>query len=173
MKRNYLLVIIPLLITACQPKATTNAAATSSATPAYPYSIKHPDYWTMDTSHANTIVALSALKSYETMDTALMKKCFADSITFNYDNGVFKGTNSQFVKMAATMGAMMKNDKIDMKDWEAVISNDKKEEWVTLWYTQKWTNQKGATDSTELVNDMQFKGGKIVKLNEYVRHVKK
>ncbi len=35
-----------------------------------------------------------------------------------------------------------------MEDWESVISKDKKEEWVTLWYSQKWEDMKGKTDSS-------------------------
>ncbi len=173
MKRNYLLLIIPMLITACQPKAKTETAAAATSAPVYPYKIKNPDNWIIDTSHANTMVALNAVKSYETMDTALMKKCFADSIIFNYDKGVFKGTNAQFIKMAVAMSATMKGDKIDMKDWEAVTGKDKKEEWVTIWYTQHWTNPKGVTDSVEYIDDMLFKGGKIAKMDEYARHFKR
>jgi hypothetical protein len=170
-KQRLLLLLLPLLIAACKTK-TTEAPAASTTPPAYPYTIKHPDYWMIDTSHANTMVVLSALKAFEKMDTSSMKKYFADSVTFNYDNGAFKGTNAQLIKMATGMGATMKNMKLDMKDWESVISNDKKEEWVTVWYTQKWTNAKGVTDSLELINDMQLKGGKIVKLDEYTRHFK-
>ena len=170
-KQHLLLLLLPLLIVACKPKSTEAPAATTTTT-AYPYTIKHPDYWMIDTSHANTIVALTALKSYETMDTVSMKKCFGDSIDFKHDGGEFKGTNAQFAKMAVDMATTMKNTKIDMKDWESVVSTDKKEEWVTLWYTQKWTDTKGVTDSVELINDMQFKNGKIVKLDEYVRKFK-
>lgn len=172
MKKNLLLLIIPVLITACQPKTTTTAAA-ASASPSYPYTIKHPDYWDVDTSHTNTMTALTALKSFEKSDTAAMKKCFADSIEFKYDGDEFKGTNAQFMKMGAQMGSMMKNMKIDMKDWESVVSKDKKEEWVTIWYTQHWTDAKGVADSVENINDMAFKGGKIYKMDEYSRHFKK
>jgi hypothetical protein len=170
-KQHLLLLLLPLLIVACKPKAT-EAPAASTTTPAYPYTIKHPDYWMIDTSHANTMVVLSALKAFEKMDTLSMKKYFADSITFNYDNGTFKGTNAQLLKMATDIGTTMKNMKLDVKDWESVTSNDKKEEWVTVWYTQKWTGAKGTADSVELINDMQLKGGKIVKFDEYTRHFK-
>jgi hypothetical protein len=171
MKKNLLLLIIPVLITACQQKAATDA--TAAASPKYPYTIKHPDYWDMDTSHTNTMTALTALKSFEKLDTVTMKKCFADSIDFKYDNGEFKGTNAQLMKMGAEMSGMMKNLKIDMKDWESVVSKDKKEEWVTLWYTKHWTDAKGVNDSVEYIDDMAFKGGKIYKMDEYARHPKK
>ncbi|MES2279731.1 MAG: hypothetical protein V4592_27110 [Bacteroidota bacterium] len=172
MKKAYLLFAIPLLMAACkQPAAKTDAPA-AAATPNYPYKIAHPDYWTMDTSHVNTMTALTTLKAFETMDTVTLKKGFADSLEFNYDGGKFKGPIAEFIKMTAGMSTTMKGLKIDMKDWESVVSSDKKEEWVTLWYIQKWTDDKGKADSVSLINDMQFKGGKIVKLNEYDMHFK-
>ena len=169
MKKTYLLFIVALAFAACEPKPKTE---TNAALPAYPYTIKYPDNWSMDTSHTNTMVALNALKSYETMDTVLMKKCFADTLTFNYDGGTFKGSIGQLIKMTVEMAGAQKNIKLDMKDWESVVGKDRKEEWVTVWYTQKWTDPKGAADSVEYVNDFQLKSGKIVRLDEYVRHFK-
>jgi uncharacterized protein YcfL len=173
MKKIYLLLAIPLLLVACkQPEAKTDAPATAATTPNYPYKIQHADYWEMDTSHVNTMTALKCLKAFETHDDSTAKKCFADTLEFNFDGGKFKGTYDALVKEMSVAMADMKNIKIDMKDWESVVSKDKKEEWVTLWYVQKWTDAKGKADSVALVNDMQFKGGRIVKLNEYDMHFK-
>jgi len=170
-RKSLLLLLLPLLIAACQPKKTEAPSATT-ASPAYPYTIKHPDYWINDTSHTNTMAVLSALKAFENRDTASFKKYFADSIDFNYDKGEFKGTNAQLRKFVTGIYTTMKTMKIDVKDWESVISNDKKEEWVTVWYTQKWTDQKGIADSAQFINDLQLKAGKIIKFDEYVRHFK-
>lgn len=174
MKKAYLFLAIPLLMVACkQPETKTAAAApVEAATPNYPYKIEHPDYWLMDTSHANTMTALKALKAFETNDTITGKKCFADTLEFNYDGGKFKGTFAQFEKVVESGMANMKDIKIDMKDWEAVVSKDGKEHWVTMWYVQKWTDAKGKADSVSLVNDLQFKDGRIAKLNEYNMHYK-
>ncbi|GAB3914165.1 nuclear transport factor 2-like protein [Mucilaginibacter boryungensis] len=173
MKKSYLLLLMPLLLAACTPKASSDTATKAAAdVPNYPYKIKHPDYWMMDTSHANTMTALNALKAFENMDTTGLKKAFADTLEFNYDGGKFKGPIAQFIKMTSEMATSMKGLKIDMKDWESVVSTDKKEEWVTLWYVQKWTDAKGKADSISLVNDLQLKGGRIVKLDEYDMHFK-
>lgn len=172
MKKLKLLLFIPLLITACQQKPATDAAPATSATPDYPYKIKLPDNWAVDTSHTNTMTALTALRAFETKDTTAMKKCFADSMTFNYDGGVFKGTPSQFAKMTSDMTKALKSVKIKMSDWEAVVGKGNKEEWVTMWYTEYNTDLKGKTDSVEYVNDMLFKDGKIARLDEYARHFK-
>ena len=171
MKKTFLLLAGALLaMAACkQPETKTEA---TTATPDYPYKIKNPDYWLMDTGHTNTMTALKLIKAFETVDTAGLKAPFGDSIEFNYDGGKFKGLSTEFAKTGADMARSMKNLKIDMKDWEAVVSKDGKEEWVTLWYVQKWTDEKGGVDSVSLVNDLQFKAGKIVKFNEYAMHAK-
>lgn len=172
MKKTYLLFAGVLLFAACKPNPSTETAA-SASTPDYPYKIKKPDNWLIDTSHTNTMVALNALKSYETSDTVLMKKCFADSLTFNYDGGNFKGSIGQLIQMVGSMAATMKNIKLDIHDWVAVVGKDSpKEEWVTIWYTQHWTDEKGKADSIEYINDMLLKGGKITKFDEYSRHFK-
>ena len=57
-----------------------------------------------------------------------------------------------------------------MDDWESVISKDKKIEYVSLWYKQIWTDEKGRVDSLECMDDLRMKNGKIVALNEKIRH---
>ena len=58
---------------------------------------------------------------------------------------------------------------VKMDDWESVSSNDKKEEWVTLWYRQSWEDTKGKKDSADIIDDMNIKNGKIIRLDEYTR----
>ena len=57
-----------------------------------------------------------------------------------------------------------------MQDWVSVISKDKKSEWVTLWYKQKWIDDKGKADSANMVNDAKFINGKITIFDEKVQH---
>jgi hypothetical protein len=63
----------------------------------------------------------------------------------------------------------MKNILIKMYDWESVVSKDKSEEYVTIWYKQIWEDMKGNKDSASLVNDIKMKNGKITELDEYTR----
>ncbi len=62
-----------------------------------------------------------------------------------------------------------KTVKIKMGDFESVISKDKSEEWVTLWYTQSWETKAGVKDSVSTINDLQIKDTKIVRLSEHTR----
>jgi hypothetical protein len=62
--------------------------------------------------------------------------------------------------------------KIEMHDFESVISKDKKDEYVTIWYIEKTTDKKGKVDSIETINDMKIVNGKIANLDETFRHFK-
>ncbi|HEY1017354.1 MAG TPA: hypothetical protein VGE25_00045, partial [Sediminibacterium sp.] len=59
---------------------------------------------------------------------------------------------------------------IKMEDFESVISKDKKDEYVTLWYKQIMTDNMGKTDSLAMINDFKIVNGKIVALSEAMRH---
>jgi hypothetical protein len=169
MKKIYFLLAVSIIFAACQQKTTTDTAKSTTA-PEYPYQIKDPNNWIIDTAHTNTLTALQVLKAFETMDTTTMKQHTADSVIFNYDGGVFKGSSGQFAASAYKMAKTMKDLKLKVTDWESVTGKTKKEEWVTVWYVQYWTNSNGKDDSVQLVNDFQFKAGKVVQLDEYARH---
>jgi hypothetical protein len=57
-----------------------------------------------------------------------------------------------------------------MQDYVSVISEDKKDEWVTLWYKQTWKDEKGKVDSMYCADDCKIKNGKMIKLDEKVQH---
>ncbi|MEO5893138.1 MAG: hypothetical protein ABIQ31_23005 [Ferruginibacter sp.] len=146
-------------------KKETSASAIAEN---YPYTIEHPDNWEVG-STANTLIALNSLKAWEegNMDESL--KYFGDSVRVQFD-GMDKKMSNDSLKVMLTQGwNNYKTIKEKMTDWESVISKDKSEEWVTLWYTQIWETKKGVKDSVDYVNDLQIKDGKIIRLSEYTR----
>lgn len=151
-----------------EDKKETATAATETTAPDYPYKIKQPDNWEIGSS-ANTMNALTALKKWEEgkMDESITY--FGDSIKMQFDGLEKKMAKDSAKTMLAGAFAAYKNVKVVMHDWESVISKDKKEEWVTVWYTQSWDTPKSGRDSVAIINDMEFKNGKIVTLAEYTR----
>jgi hypothetical protein len=147
----------------------STATATVSASPiAYAYNIDHPDYWEIG-STANTIIALNSLKAWELgkMDESL--KYFSDSVLMQFDGLNKKMSNDSVKAMLSSGWNGYKTISIKMHDWESVMSKDKKEEWVTIWYTQQWETKNAVKDSSTVVNDFQIKDGKIIRLVEYTR----
>lgn len=146
--------------------------STSSASPAvalnYPYTIEHPDNWEMG-SNENTMAALNALKAFENGNIDESMKYFGDSVQVQFDGLDKTMSNDSLKTMFAAARNGMKSLKIEMQDWESVVSKDKTKEWVTFWYREKWEDTKGKTDSADFINDLQLKNGKIVRLDEYTR----
>ncbi|WP_149239722.1 hypothetical protein [Dyadobacter sp. 32] len=149
-----------------QKSETKEASAATSVN--YPYTVEHPDNWEVG-STSNTMIALKSLKAWEEgkMDESL--KYFGDSVRVQFD-GLDKNMTRDSLKVFLTNGwNNYKTVKIKMGDFESVISKDKSEEWVTLWYTQSWETKAGVKDSVSTINDLQIKDEKIVRLSEHTR----
>lgn len=146
----------------------STSTATKTTAINYPYTIDHPDNWEAG-STANLLTALTALKAWEQgkMDESL--KYFGDSIRVQFD-ALDKTMSNDSLKAMFTQGwNRYKTVKVKMEDWESVISKDKSEEWVTVWYKEIWETKQGVKDSSSFINDLQLKGGKIIRLSEHSR----
>ncbi len=152
-------------------KSTEKTNSADTAKPVYAYSVKNPDNWDIGSSK-NTEVALNALKAFENNKIDESVSYFGDSVAWRADNFDVKLSKDS---LKATFTAL-RNDiasiKVDMHDFESVISKDKKTEYVTIWYTETTTYKKGTTDSVALINDMKISNGKIIELDEYTRKLK-
>ncbi len=159
-----------LALFSCNEATTTTPAADSAAaeTVQYVYTIDHPDSWEWG-SKKNTETALNALKAFETGDIAGGMKYWGDSIRLQFDNFNEKMSNDSVKAMFTQNRANYTSLEIKMQDFESVISKNKEEEWVTLWYKQIGADSKGNVDSMACVDDLKFINGKIVLLDEKTR----
>jgi hypothetical protein len=171
MKKIYILLAAPLLMMACQSKtpAGETAAKTDTTKLDLPYKQEKAHDWQMNPDQHNLQAALAVIKALENNDTTAMGKVVADSVQALVDGMDFKGTRTELLKAIKEEMDKMKDVKIAMNDWESVKSADGSEEWVSLWYKQKWVDAKGKADSLDMYNDIQLKEGKMVKLVEFTR----
>jgi hypothetical protein len=150
---------------------TSGKDSTTNSGDAYAYTIKTPDNWGIGSSK-NTHIALNALKAFEDNKIDESAAYFADTVYWKSDYMEAKlGKDS--LKALLTVGRNeFSTIKITMEDFESVISKDKKDEWVTVWYKQVTTDKNGKTDSVAVVNDLKIENGKIARLDEALRHFK-
>ncbi|MCW3088826.1 MAG: hypothetical protein JWQ78_2212 [Sediminibacterium sp.] len=148
---------------------TTVKTDSTSAKPVYAYTIEKPDNWVMGDSK-NTAIALSALKAFETNKLDELMNYFADTVTWKTDYVDAKLPKDSLGAIFKAMWNETASMQVDMHDFESVVSKDKKDEYVTLWYKTVVKDKKGKTDSAEWVNDMKIVNGKIVALDEATRH---
>jgi hypothetical protein len=138
----------------------------------YAYTIEKPDQWERG-SRENTKMVLASLKGFEKGDMDAAVKDFADTVELRFDAWEAKIPRDSVKKVFAKSWSEMKNMSIIMDDFESVISKDKKNEYVSLWYKQKWQDAKGAWDSLSVMDDLKIKDGKIASIDEKIRHYPK
>ena len=112
----------------------------------YAYTLKdHPsDNWDRG-DQKNFVMVLNSLKAFENNKLGDAFTDFADSVQLSFDEFEAKLSKDSTLKMFQAQRDNMKSYSIDMDDYETVISKDKKNEWVSLWYKEKWTDNQGKT----------------------------
>jgi len=174
MKSLLLFLLLLFLFAACNEPAP--ATATDEKTPAstetlnYPYTTDHPgDNWEIgDPKHS--LMVLTSLKAYENGNIDECIKAFADSVSLAFDNYEARVSKDTLKAIFGRERSQLKSFKVDMDDWESVISKDKKDEWVSLWYKQVWEDGTGKVDSLDVMDDLKIVNGKIAVLDQKVRH---
>jgi hypothetical protein len=173
---NYLsLLVACALIISCNTSANREAettkkdSATSTSNANYAYTKIHPVDWEWG-SEANTQMVLNSLKAFETGNIDESVKAFADTVKIEVDHYEAKVSRDSLAAMFKRERSGMKNMQIKMDDYESVKSKDGKTEFVSLWFKQIFEDQKGKTDSIELMDDLKIENGKVALLNEKVRH---
>lgn len=162
-----------LWISACQPHHTNGNSVNHPDTTVYAYTIFHPNRWEIDTNHTNTAIALKVLKACEKNDTSEMRNFFADTVIAGFEGTSFEGPRSKFLAMVYNERSGLKKVNNKLYNCQSVVSKDQTEGWITTWLLQTTTDLKDKTDSVEYVYDTQFKNGKIIMWNKYMRHLKK
>lgn len=170
MRTTFSIALLLLAAVACNPKPADKPADSGSAQPAYAYAINKPDNWDMVTDRTNTSIAMNALKAFEDNKIDESVSYFADTVHWRSDYVDMSVGKDSLKAMFTNLRSSLSSIKIDMHDFESVISKDKKEAWVTLWYVEHFTDKAGKEDSLALINDIKIDKNKIVELNETVRH---
>lgn len=181
MKRTLLFAFVALFTFGCNSgenktdsktaDSTGTAPATSSDTKYdYPYTLDKPyqDWQPGDQQHAVNV--MKGLKAWENNNIAECVTYFGDSVDLRFDNFHAVLPHDSLANFFSAGRNMYASVTIKMDDWESVISRDKKDQWVTLWYKQIVTDKKGKTETLGVTNDAKIVNGKIVVLDEKIQH---
>lgn len=157
--------------TADETKAgETKVAALSTNDLAYP--VKDWGDW-QPGSMDNLKMVLDALKKYEAGDVDACMNAFGDSIKLSFEDLNGKFSRDSVARMFKTGRSSMKAYEVRMDDYETVKSKDGKQEYVSMWYSEKWQDQKGKWDSVICMDDLKIENGKITSIDQKTRHFPK
>lgn len=175
MKKLFLFVCISVFIISCNNKEEKTeapaAGTTSSVKYDYPYTLDRPyqNWQPGDQQHAVNV--LKAIKAWETKNLAECVTYFGDSVDMRFDNYHAVLPHDSLMGFMTNSWNDMASVSVKMADWESVISSDKKDQWVTVWYKQINTHKDGKIDSVGVVDDCKIVNGKIVVLDEKIQHL--
>jgi hypothetical protein len=179
MKQKLFLLFVAGLFAACNSdtktasdEAKVKTASTEEPKMEYAYTIEHPDNWETG-PRENTKLALQALKDFETGNIEACLTAFADSVELRFDEMEGKFSKDSVRAMFTRQRSSLKDLKIDMSDFESVKSKDGSEQYVSLWYKEKWQGQNGVWDSLSMMDDVKIENGKIILLDEKARRYAK
>lgn len=179
MKQFVWMALVGFLMVGCNDTANNaevkKADSATVATPSaesydYPYTPQQPyrDWQPGDQKHA--VMAMKALKAYETGDIVTCVGFFGDTVDLRFDYYQARLSNDSLKKSFTDSRSKLSAIKITMQDWESVISKDKTTEYVTMWYKEVSTDKKGKADSVAVIDDAKIVNGKIVELDQKIQH---
>lgn len=177
MKQFILIICLGVAMASCNNAATKESGSDSTANktttttePTLPFKLEKPyKNWQMGSTE-NVAAAMGTLKAFVDKDYAAMSGLIGDSLDMRFDYFQGKFTRDSALKLFTAQRALYNDLTINMYDYGSVISADKKDEWVTIWYKQSWKNEKGVADSLAIINDCKMKDGKMIELDEHIQH---
>ncbi len=177
MKQFIVITCLAVALASCNDSATKQSGTDSTGTTVkagtevtLPFKLERPYKNWQTGSTENVVAAMGALKAFVDKDFAALGASIGDSIEVRFDYYHATLSRDSAIKMFTAQRPQYNDLTITMYDYESVISADKKDEWVTIWYKQSWKNDKGAGDSLAVINDCKMKNGKMIELDEKIQH---
>ena len=168
MKKVFLIFGTAILFIACNDKkeadgtaSEKDATSTEQINYAYTPSNHPPDNWDIG-DMKNVAIVLNSLKAWEEGNVDECLTAFADSVRWTADKKKKKMSKAELRDFFNEYRPNLSSVKIVMDDYESVISKDKKDEWVSMWYKEITTDKDGKTDSLYYMDDAKIENGKIV-----------
>jgi len=134
----------------------------------YPFTPKYSLKW-QPGDEKNALMVLKCLKHYVDGNIRETFADFADTVTFIADKFHFKGSKDSLAAIIGAGRAEYASLNKVFDTWITTYYPDRDDTWVTLWYTEIWTDKKGRTDSLYYTDDVLIKNGKILEYDEKQR----
>jgi hypothetical protein len=166
MKTYFLLIMVCVILCSCNNQTKTAAVKKDSLN--FPFTPRYSINW-QPGDEKNALLVLNCLKKYIAGDVKGATAYFADTAGFVADKFRFWGSRDSLTKIIADMRNASVTVSKDFDSWMTTYYPDKKETWVTLWYTERTTDKQGKRDSIYFTDDVMLKNGKIVLYDEKQR----
>ena len=175
MKKILSFLTIGLLIVACNTKSTSDTAASNAPdTLSYPFKATYSSDITTPSSAENAHRVLTVWKMFETADIQGMKPYFADTVIYEDASGMrFHGPSADLLAYAKKDIEGLDSMRFDISMWQSAHSNDRNEDWVNIWSSERRYPKSGKPDTVLMQENWKVKGGRVVYFNQYLAKLPK
>ena len=149
---------------------TTPQPEAAAAAVSFPYSAAYSSDWKIGDA-GNAKVVLDLYKAIESNNIDEFDKYLADTVTsVSYDNVTARLPKQQIIKNVKSFRSNFDSLSEEFLAFIPLHSNDKNEDWVATWMTEKVTRKDGSKDSTTYQETWRFRDGKIYYRGTFARY---
>jgi hypothetical protein len=169
MKKLLPLLLITVMLQACNTKTNQNIAPSAKDTLTYTYKATYSSDITVPANPVNAQKVLQVWKMFETANIQAMKPYFADSVKYDDASGMhFYGPTEKLLAYAKQDIDGLDSMRFDITMWQSAHLNDRNEDWVNIWSRERRYPKKGKPDTVLMQENWQVKNGKVVLFNQYL-----
>ena len=112
---------------------------------------------------------LTVWKMFETNQIEAMKPYYADTVTYEDASGYkFHGKKDSLLDFARKDIENLDSLRFDISMWQSLHINDRNEDWVYVWATERRYPKKGGIADTSLIHEQwKIVDGKVAYFNQY------
>lgn len=177
MKKMKFLPVIALLLFSCgnpteekKAEVTPAPAEAPAATVTFPYNAAYSSDWKMGDA-GNAKVVLDIYKAIENNNIDELDKYLADTVTsVSYDNVMSRSPKEKIIKNVKSFRSNFDSVAEEFLAFVPLHSNDKNEDWVATWMTERVKRKDGSKDSTTYQETWRFRDGKIYYRGTFARY---
>jgi hypothetical protein len=169
MKNLLLLLLVIVMLSACNTATNSNSANTSPDTLSYAYKATYSSDITVPGNPVNAQKVLQVWKMFETDRIQDMKPYFADSVKYDDASGMhFYGPAAQLLSFAKSDIDNLDSMRFDIIAWQSAHVNDKNEDWVNIWSRERrYPKNGGKADTVLMQENWKVKDGKVIAFDQY------
>jgi len=175
MKKLIPFLSICLFLSACTTNNTPETGAASVRdTLSYAYKASYSSDFTVPANPVNAQKVLKVWKMFETADIQAMRPYYADTVIYEDASGMrFHGSTEKLLAYAKQDIAGLDSMRFDISAWQSSHSNDRNEDWVSIWSTERRYPKNGHPDTVLMQENWKVRDGLVVYFNQYLAKLPK
>jgi hypothetical protein len=173
MKKFFFVAVIAVLLAGCQNGAgeASTANTRSVDTLTYAFKASYSSDVSVPANAENAQKVLRVWKAFEQGQIEAMKPFFADTVIYEDASGMrFHGPSDQLLAYAQKDIGGLDSMRFDISQWQSSHINDRDEDWVNIWSTERRYPRNGKADTVLMQENWKVKGGRIVYFDQYLKH---